>query len=35
MLTSPSSLEHMARDEDGSENEEYTDSLTSPPTASG
>ena len=35
MLTSPSSPEHMAEHEDSSEDEEYTDSLTSPTTASG
>ena len=35
MLTSPSSPEHMAGDEDSIEDEEYTDSLTSPTTASG
>ena len=35
MLASPSSPEHMSGDEDSSKDEEYTDSLTSPTTASG
>ena len=35
MLTSPFSPEHMAGDEDSTDDEEYTDSLTSPTTAIG